>query len=159
MILNNAIAFIMCTCVAWTWHIGLFQKVKPIDEIRVDIPSRSCGTITCLILFWNNLFWILIYSRTLCQSSEVEDKYHFLCNCQCYIDKRHVLFTHASEQYSKFLILDGIDKFVFLLNNMEYDVSIFLDKAYSRRCTTFFVKQSQYVLIYYISCSSMSHDC
>ena len=77
---------------------------------------------------------------TLCQSHEVEDEYHFLCSCQSYMDIRQCLFSRANEQYSDFSSLDDIDKFVFLLNNLQYHVIIFIDKAYSRRCEKLFMK-------------------
>ena len=77
---------------------------------------------------------------TLCQSSEVEDEYHFLCTCQCYSDIRQPLFSLASEHFSDFAGLDCIEKFVFLIENMQYHVIKFLDKAYSRRCAKLFVK-------------------
>ena len=86
---------------------------------NIDLPDRVC---------------------TLCPLSEVEDEYHFLCICPTYSDLREILFAHASDSHTDFPNLDCIDKFVFLLSNMQYEVILFIERAYSRRCDKLFVK-------------------
>ena len=75
----------------------------------------------------------------LCPLSEVEDEYHFLCICPKYSDLRQHLFAKAREREPEFFNFDCLDKFVFLLSNMQHQVILFLDKAYSRRCANVFI--------------------
>ena len=71
---------------------------------------------------------------TLCEENVVEDEIHFLCSCSMYCEARNVLFTHASARCDGFPDLDIIDKFVFLMGNMQKQVMSFIVQAtYKRR--------------------------
>ena len=59
----------------------------------------------------------------------VEDEIHFLCQCPCYSDIRRGLFSKAEDSYTDFVNCDVIDKFVFLMSNMQRDVIRFLVHA------------------------------
>ena len=49
------------------------------------------------------------------------------------------MFNIAYNQCDEFYNFDTIDKFVYLLSNMQYQVIRFIDKAFSRRCDKLYV--------------------
>ena len=63
----------------------------------------------------------------------VEDEIHFLCDCPAYSEKRNNLFRKATEIEPSFLNLDSIDKFVFLISNLQKPVIYYLIDALSIR--------------------------
>ena len=50
----------------------------------------------------------------LCDKSEVEDEYHFLCQCAVYRDLRRKLYSATIDLYPEFEDMDDLEKFVFL---------------------------------------------
>ena len=63
----------------------------------------------------------------------VEDEIHFLCQCPCYSNFRSNLFSKAVNFDSQFVNFDVIDKFVFLMSNMQRDVIRYLVNAVQLR--------------------------
>ena len=55
----------------------------------------------------------------MCDMSEVEDEIHFMCECPRYADFRTVLFDEATRSNSEFMRYDNLDKFVYLMNNVQ----------------------------------------
>ena len=74
----------------------------------------------------------------ICSLSEVEDEIHFLCQCPFYNELRTDLYFLANEAYQDFDSLDLLDKFVYLLANMQKQVSVFLLKAIHKRRDYFY---------------------
>ena len=63
----------------------------------------------------------------------VEDEFHLLCVCTKYSDLRCELYEKATQVYALFSLLDDLDKFVFLVSNLQKAVIVFLTLALSRR--------------------------
>ena len=74
----------------------------------------------------------------LCDKSEVEDEYHFLCHCAVYRDLRRKLYSTTIDLYPEFEDMDDLEKFVFLNNNLQKHVIVFITSAVLRRCTLLF---------------------
>ena len=70
---------------------------------------------------------------TLCDTDLVEDEFHLLCVCTKYSDLRCELYEKATQVYALFSLLDDLDKFVFLVSNLQKAVIVFLTLALSRR--------------------------
>ena len=68
-----------------------------------------------------------------CLLNDIEDEIHLLLQCTYYNDFRNDLYTLAYETYPEFYTLDLIDKFVFLLANMQRQVANFLIRAVQKR--------------------------
>ena len=74
----------------------------------------------------------------LCDTGQVEDEFHFLCICTNYSDLREVLYIKAARVFPAFSELDELEKFVYLLNNLQRNVIIYLNEAVSRRRSSLF---------------------
>ena len=70
---------------------------------------------------------------SLCNANAVEDELHFLCSCSLYNDERKALFTRAPLKTNDFSILDDLDKFVFMMSNMQKEVMSFIVLAVAKR--------------------------
>ena len=70
---------------------------------------------------------------TLCQLQLVEDEYHILCVCGSYDEFRTTLYNKASTTFNEFHNIPELDKFVYLINNLQRDVIAFLVKALTKR--------------------------
>ena len=70
---------------------------------------------------------------TLCNQAQVEDEFHVLYICDKYSDLRTVLYDQARHAYNMFATLDNLDKFVFLVSNLQKYVIDFLTGAMQRR--------------------------
>ena len=70
---------------------------------------------------------------TLCDTDLVEDEFHLSCVCTKYSDLRCELYEKATQVYALFSLLDDLDKFVFLVSNLQKAVIVFLTLALSRR--------------------------
>ena len=64
---------------------------------------------------------------------KIEDEIHFLCQCSFYSNFRNNLFIKAVNLDSQFMNFDVIDKFVFLMSNMQRDVIRYLVNAVQLR--------------------------
>ena len=69
---------------------------------------------------------------------QVEDEFHFLCLCTNYSDLREVLYIKAARVFPAFSELDELEKFVYLLNNLQRHVIIYLNDAIYRRRSSLF---------------------
>ena len=69
----------------------------------------------------------------MCDQEQVEDEFHFLCICERYQENRRVLYRKANNAYPSFIELNSIDKFVYLMSNLQKCVIEFLVKAVSIR--------------------------
>jgi len=69
----------------------------------------------------------------ICNNDEIEDEYHFLCNCAKYSSLRASLFRKVSDHHECFVALDMRQKFVFLLSKCNRDVAKFIRKAWEER--------------------------
>ena len=71
----------------------------------------------------------------ICQlcSTAVEDEIHFLCDCPAYACKRENLYDKAKELEPSFNDMDSIDKFVFLMSNLQKPVIYYLIDALAIR--------------------------
>ena len=70
---------------------------------------------------------------TMCQLQLVEDEYHILCVCGSYNEFRTTLYNKASTTFNEFHNIPELDKFVYLINNLQRDVIAFLVKALTKR--------------------------
>ena len=70
---------------------------------------------------------------TMCQLQLVEDEYHILCVCGSYDEFRTTLYNKASTTFNEFHNIPELDKFVYLINNLQRDVIAFLVKALTKR--------------------------
>jgi hypothetical protein len=95
------------------FRAGILPLQVEIGRFRnIDLPERLC---------------------TLCDSGEVEDEYHLLCVCVRYANIRVTLFNQAYEMCATFNDLHELDKFVYLINNLQREVITFLTQAISIR--------------------------
>ena len=69
----------------------------------------------------------------VCKNDVVEDEIHFLCQCSKYSDIRNSLYAHAESSDSTFHLKDDIDKFVFLMSNLQKQVIRYLYNAVTIR--------------------------
>ena len=69
----------------------------------------------------------------LCNEGVVEDEIHFLCSCTFYDNFRPLLFSKAIELQPDFESWDIIDKFAFLMGNLQSCVIKYLVKAVGKR--------------------------
>jgi len=74
----------------------------------------------------------------VCSLESVEDEFHLLCICEKYQDLRIVLYEKASNLNPAFDSFDELDKFVFLVNNVQRAVITFLTGAMTRRRNVMF---------------------
>ena len=63
----------------------------------------------------------------------VEDEIHFLCDCTAYSSKRRLLYDKAIELEPSFENMDSIDKFAYLMSNLQKPVIYFLIDALALR--------------------------
>ena len=75
----------------------------------------------------------------LCGQSAVEDEFHVLCCCDRYLDLRSNIYVKANQVYHEFNTLPELDKFVFLIDNLQRDIITFLVKSLTRRRSYMFV--------------------
>ena len=68
-----------------------------------------------------------------CRLNEVEDEIHFICQCTFYNEARNDLYIKTIEVLPDFYSLDILDKFVYLLANMQKQVAHFLSTAIKKR--------------------------
>ena len=69
----------------------------------------------------------------ICNNGDIEDEIHFICFCRAYHDERIKLFDQAEHLNGQFCTLDYLDKFVFLMSDMQIQVAKFLNYAVSIR--------------------------
>ena len=69
----------------------------------------------------------------MCLERNVEDELHFICNCPMYDDLRNTLFSSGSQSSATFIVMDDVQKLVFLFENLGRELSRFLMKAWQRR--------------------------
>ena len=69
----------------------------------------------------------------------VEDEIHFLCQCPKYSDVRAIVFNAVSLKCDRFMSIDVLDQFVFLMSNLQKEVMNFLLNAMQQRtnCLTY----------------------
>ena len=72
---------------------------------------------------------------TLCDDNVVEDEIHFLCSCKLYKEARDVLFVQAAMMCDDFCRMDVLDKFVYMMSNMQKEVMSFIVQASHKRRT------------------------
>ena len=65
----------------------------------------------------------------ICDSDDIEDEIHFLCRCSKYDDKRRIMYSEALTLEPQFNSKDDIDKYVFLMSNMQKPVIRYLFDA------------------------------
>ena len=70
---------------------------------------------------------------TLCDDNLVEDEVHFLCCCRFYSDLRDTLYNHAREANPEFDSLDMLDKYVYLMSDLQKDTIAFVYQSVMRR--------------------------
>ena len=66
-------------------------------------------------------------------SRNIEDEFHFLCECHKYDELRKCLFTKISNKFPEFVNMDNIDKFLLLNTHAQIDTAKFVNKAYITR--------------------------
>ena len=69
----------------------------------------------------------------VCTSGEIEDEVHFLCICLGYSVERTYLFDKAKAKNDNFNNLQDVDKLIYLMNELWWDVSKFIVKAWHTR--------------------------
>ena len=65
----------------------------------------------------------------MCHLGVVEDEIHFLCECPRYSEYREILFHKARNSYSVFENFDNLDKFVYIMSNLQRTAIQFVSKA------------------------------
>ena len=75
----------------------------------------------------------------MCNSQQIEDEFHFLCECSKYQNERQKLYNKIITKYPDFMQLDDIDKFM-LLNCAQYQyyTAIYIGNAYNLRKTSLY---------------------
>ena len=66
-------------------------------------------------------------------STAIEDEIHFLCECPAYSSTREILYKQATEIEPSFDNMDDIDKYVFLMSNLQKSVVHYLTNALETR--------------------------
>ena len=69
----------------------------------------------------------------ICKNGEIEDEVHFVIKCNAYISTRRILFDKCIAKQADFSNRDDIDKFIFILNNMERDLANYLVSSWNYR--------------------------
>ena len=69
----------------------------------------------------------------ICESTQIEDEFHFLCVCNAYEQLRTDMFTRTSQKYPHFQTLSLKDKFIFLLIKCNRELIKFLKLAWDLR--------------------------
>ena len=69
----------------------------------------------------------------LCDKSDVEDEYHFLCQCAVSSDLRRKLYSTTIDLYPELEDMDDLEKFVFLNSNFQKHVIVFITSTVLRR--------------------------
>ena len=69
----------------------------------------------------------------VCKNDNVEDEIHFLCQCPKYNELRKMLYNNAAREDPSFHSKDDIDKFVFLMSNLQKPVIRFIYNSISIR--------------------------
>ena len=74
----------------------------------------------------------------LCPNGDVEDEVHFLTNCSLYDTYRVAMYEQACRMNPEFPIYDNLDKFVFLVNDMQLETLKYVYKACQLRRNTMY---------------------
>ena len=82
------------------------------NVVRQEIADRTCD---------------------VCNTGEIEDELHFLCGCPLYDELRTNLFDKAGESCNNFNLFNDNEKFVFLLNELWWEVARFIKLAWYLR--------------------------
>lgn len=74
----------------------------------------------------------------VCEKNEIEDEIHFLCHCLKYDEIRSVLYNHAENADPFFHFKDDIERYTFLMSNLQKPVIRFIYNAINirTRCLT-----------------------
>ena len=75
----------------------------------------------------------------VCKNDTIEDEIHFLSECTAYSNARKALFDHAKSLDPLFHLKDTIDRYVYLMSNVQKHVIRFVYNAMNIR-TTFLTK-------------------
>ena len=70
---------------------------------------------------------------TMCQLQLVEHEYHILYVCERYNEFRTALYNKPSTTFNEFHNIPELDKFVYLINNLQRAAIAFLVKALTKR--------------------------
>ena len=83
----------------------------------------------------NKLRKLSIEERTclICNSGEIEDEIHFLCNCKAYEHLRNKLFKTVLLKCCDFLSLTDDEKLVVIVNHFEKDLVEFISNSWKLR--------------------------
>ena len=65
----------------------------------------------------------------MCHLGVVENEIHFLCECSWNSEYREILFHKAKDSYSLFENFDILDKFVYIMSNLQWTAIQFVSKA------------------------------
>ena len=68
----------------------------------------------------------------LCELNQVEDEFHFLCNCTLYKELRKTLYDKAEQDNAEFAQLSDMSKFIFLMQKCKYTIK-YVELAYNKR--------------------------
>ena len=71
--------------------------------------------------------------RRISGSGEGEDESHFLLNCNAYEDIRRALFNNCSVINPVFVNLNDTEKFIYIVNCQERELSNYLFLAWNKR--------------------------
>ena len=74
----------------------------------------------------------------LCPNDDVEDEVHFLTNCSLYDPYRVAMYKQACRINPEFPLYDNLDKFVFLVNDMQLETLKYVYKACQLRRNTMY---------------------
>ena len=69
----------------------------------------------------------------MCDKSEIEDEYHFLCKCLYYMDERKVLYDNICTRNEMFMRMPDEDKFQYLMSECSFDVCKYIKVAWEKR--------------------------
>ena len=69
----------------------------------------------------------------VCKDGNIEDEIHFLCQCSKYDEYRSLLYSQAEKLDPLFYSKDDIDKYVFLMSNLQKPVIHFISNSIATR--------------------------
>ena len=75
----------------------------------------------------------------------VKDEIHFLCQCTKYAENRNNLYAQAAHLDPYFYSLDDIDKFVFLMSNLQKPVIRFIYNAINIRTNLLTISENSQI--------------
>jgi hypothetical protein len=69
----------------------------------------------------------------ICNDGNIEDEFHFICKCTEYSNERNKLFSQHEVKNNNFRNFSDEDKFIYILENSNRDLAIFIIDSWIKR--------------------------